>query len=114
MTQASTTPGTLRRSRIAAWGSHVPDWVVRNDDLRAYMDTSDEWIRERTGIQERRWVPRDGGVGCSDLAVEAARKCLAEAGLQPSDIQLVVFATLSPDHHFPGAGMFFQRKLGIP
>ena len=105
---------SLRRSRIAALGSYVPDWVVKNDDLRQWMDTSDEWIHERTGIRERRWVERGKGIGSSDLGVEAAKNCLTEAGLEPKDVQLVIFATLSPDHHFPGTGMFFQRKLGIP
>jgi 3-oxoacyl-[acyl-carrier-protein] synthase-3 len=78
------------------------------------MDTSDEWIRERTGIEERHWVPVGKGIGSSDLGVEAAKKALAEAGLEPKDIQLVVFATLSPDAHFPGTGVFLQRKLGVP
>jgi 3-oxoacyl-[acyl-carrier-protein] synthase-3 len=107
-------PHPLRRSRIAGLGTYVPERVVRNDDLKQWMDTSDEWIRERTGIQERHWVEVGKGIGSSDLAVEAAKKALDEAGLQPKDVQMVVFATLSPDHHFPGTGVFFQRKLGIP
>lgn len=104
----------LRRSRIAGLGSYVPDRVVRNDELRQWMDTSDEWIRERTGIVERRWVEVGKGIGSSDLGAEASRRALADAGLEPKDVQMVVFATLSPDHHFPGTGVFLQRKLGIP
>src|SRR5579883_1770677 len=104
----------MRRSRIAGLGSYVPEGVVKNDDLRQWMDTSDQWIQERTGIQERHWVERGKGIGSSDLAVEASKRALAEAGVEPSDVQMVVFATLSPDHHFPGTGVFLQRKLGIP
>lgn len=105
---------TLRRSRIAGLGSYVPDRVVKNDELRQWMDTSDEWIRERTGIEERRWVEVGKGIGSSDLAVEASKRALDAAGLKPEDVQMVVFATLSPDYHFPGTGVFLQRKLGIP
>ncbi len=104
----------LRRSRIAGVGSYVPDWVVTNDDLRQWMDTSDEWIQERTGIRERHWVRPGSMTGSSDLGVEAARRALADAGMEAKDIQLVVFATLSPDHMFPGTGVFLQRKLGVP
>jgi 3-oxoacyl-[acyl-carrier-protein] synthase-3 len=103
----------MRRSRLIGLGGYVPDRVVKNDDLKQYMDTSDEWIQERTGIRERRWVPDNSGIGSSDLGVEAARRALADAKLEPKDIQMVVFATLSPDHEFPGTGVFFQRKLGI-
>lgn len=108
------TTQTLRRSRIAGLGSYVPDRIIKNDDLRQWMDTSDEWIRERTGIQERRWVEKDKGIGSSDLAVEASKRALDAAGMKPEDVQMVVFATLSPDYHFPGTGVFLQRKLGIP
>jgi 3-oxoacyl-[acyl-carrier-protein] synthase-3 len=104
----------LRRARIAGIGSYVPEWVVRNDDLRQWMDTSDEWIQERTGIQERRWVPFHSGIGSSDLGLEAARRALADAGLEPKDVQMLIFATLSPDHEFPGTGVFLQRKLDVP
>ena len=109
-----TSAPTLRRSRVIGLGSYVPDRVVKNDDFRQWMDTTDAWIRERTGIVERRWVPEGQGLGSSDLGVEAAKLALAEAGLEPKDIQLVIFATLSLDHLFPGTGVFFQRKLGIP
>jgi 3-oxoacyl-[acyl-carrier-protein] synthase III len=106
----------MRRSKIAGLGSHVPERVVTNNDLKQWMDTSDEWIQERTGIRERRWVPEgEGGrVGASDLGAEAARRALADAGMVPGDVQMVVFATLSPDHVFPGTGCKMQPKLGIP
>ena len=97
-------------ARILATGYHVPERVVTNRDLEQLMDTTDEWIRERSGIVERRWV--DGEAG-SDLALEAARMALARAGMEPSDLDCIVLATLSPDHFFPGTGVFLQRKLGI-
>ena len=102
----------MRRSRILGIGSHVPPRVVTNHELAQLMETTDEWIVERTGIRERRWV--DEGVGSSDLGAEAARKALAAAGLGLERIQMVIFATLSPDHDFPGTGVFLQRKLGLP
>ena len=104
----------MRRSKIAGIGSYVPDRVITNEDLKQWMDTTDEWIQERTGIRERRWVPENGGVGSSDLGAEAARRALADAGVEPKDVQMVVFATLSPDHVFPGTGCKMQPKLGIP
>jgi 3-oxoacyl-[acyl-carrier-protein] synthase-3 len=75
------------------------------------MDTSDEWIRERSGILERRHV--EAGVGTSDLAVEAARRAIADAGIDPATIDFIVAATLSPDHYFPGIGVLVQAKLGL-
>ncbi len=87
---------------------------MKNDDLRQWMETSDAWIQERTGIRERRWVKFGSGVASSDLGVEAAKRALADAGLEPKDVQMVIFATLSPDHEFPGTGVFLQRKLGVP
>ena len=103
----------MRRSRLIGTGSYVPERVVTNEDLRQWMDTSDEWIQERTGIRERRWVEPGRGIGSSDLGLEAARRAIADAGLQPKDIEMVIFATLSPDHPFPGTGVFLQRKLGM-
>lgn len=102
----------MRHSRIAGLGFHVPDRVVTNDDLSQWMDTSDEWIRKRTGIAERRWV--EGDVGASELAVPAAERALAEAGLQASDLDMIVFATLSPDINFPGSSCLLQKHLGVP
>jgi 3-oxoacyl-[acyl-carrier-protein] synthase-3 len=80
--------------------------------LTQWMETSDEWIEQRTGIRERRWV--ENGVGASDLAFEATQKALAKAGWQASDIEAIIYATLSPDHNFPGDGCFLGAKLGIP
>jgi 3-oxoacyl-[acyl-carrier-protein] synthase-3 len=89
----------------------VPERVITNNDLTRWMETSDEWIRQRSGICERRWV--DDGVGSSDLAFEAAKQALGRAGLEASDLDCVIVATLSPDVYFPGSGVFLQRKLGI-
>ena len=100
------------RSYIAGIGFHVPERVVTNADLVQWMDTSDEWIQQRTGIRERRWV--EHGVGASDLALEASRKALAAAGREAGQIDAIVYATLSPDHNFPGDGCFLGAKLGIP
>lgn len=107
MTMSMATPRTI----ITGTGHYVPPRIVTNQDLEKLMDTSDEWIRERSGIRERHHV--DGGVGTSDLAVEAARRAIADAGVEPSSIDFVVAATLSPDHYFPGIGVLVQAKLGL-
>jgi 3-oxoacyl-[acyl-carrier-protein] synthase-3 len=103
----------MLRARILGTGSFVPERVVTNHELSQWMDTSDEWIVERTGIRERRWVEPGSGIGSSDLGAEAARRALADAGVDGKDIDLVVFATISPDHDFPGNGPILQRKLGL-
>ncbi len=97
---------------FAALGTHVPDRVVTNQDLTQWMETSDEWIQQRTGIRERRWA--EPGVGATDLALAATNKALANAGWKASDLDAIVYATLSPDHNFPGDGCFLGAKLGIP
>ena len=102
----------MRGSRILGLGFHVPSRVVTNDDLSKLMETSDEWIVQRTGIKERRWV--DGDVGASELAEHAARKALADAGVDAKQIDLIVFATLSPDVNFPGSGCLLGARLGLP
>jgi 3-oxoacyl-[acyl-carrier-protein] synthase III len=99
------------RARFLGTGFAVPDRVVTNDDLSRLMDTSDEWIRTRTGIQERRWV-REGETG-ADLAHAASVRALEAAGLQPGDIDLIVYATSTPDHFAPGNGVYLQRLLGL-
>lgn len=99
------------RARFLGTGFAVPDRVVTNDDLSRLMDTSDEWIRTRTGIQERRWV-REGETG-ADLAHAASVRALEAAGLQPADIDLIVYATSTPDHFAPGNGVYLQRLLGL-
>src|SRR5262249_23703289 len=101
------------RSAILGIGSYVPERVVTNDDLAKWMETSDAWIVERTGIRERRWVEEGKGIGASDLGAEAAKRALAAADVPLEKIDMVVFATLSPDHNFPGSGVFLQRKLGL-
>jgi 3-oxoacyl-[acyl-carrier-protein] synthase-3 len=103
----------MQRAGILGTGSFVPDRIVTNQDLTQWMDTSDEWIVERTGIRERRWVAPGSGIGSSDLGVEAARRALAQSGVDAKDIDLVVFATISPDHDFPGNGPILQQKLGL-
>lgn len=102
----------MPRTAFAAVASHVPDRVVTNEELTKLMETTDAWIRERTGIHERRWVRE--GTENSDLALEATRKALAKAGWQPKDVEAIVYASLSPDHMFPGDGCYLNAKLGIP
>lgn len=99
------------RTVVTGTGHYVPPRVVTNQDLEKLMDTTDEWIRERSGILERHHV--DAGVGTSDLAVEAARRAIADAGVDPASIDFIVAATLSPDHYFPGIGVLVQAKLGL-
>jgi len=100
----------VRRSAILGTGFCVPDRVVTNDDLAGLMDTSDQWIRERTGIEQRRWVQE--GQTSVDLALPAARQALEAAGLTPTDLDAIVFATSTPDHFCPGNGVYLQRSLG--
>lgn len=101
----------MKRSRILGTGRYLPEKVVTNTDLMKFMDTSDEWIQQRTGIKERRFAREDEWT--SDLGVKAAQKALEKAGLEPKDIDFVIFATLSPDHYFPGCGVAVQDKLGL-
>src|SRR2546423_10992743 len=97
------TPTSMtQRSRIMGIGMAVPSRVVTNDDLAKLFETSHEWIVERTGIEERRWV--EPGEGGAELGARAAQEALQRAGLQPSDIDLIIYATLSPDVNFPGTG----------
>jgi 3-oxoacyl-[acyl-carrier-protein] synthase-3 len=100
-----------RRTIITGIGHYVPPRVVTNFDLEKRMNTTDEWIRQRSGIIERHHV--EPGVGSSDLAAEAARLAMADAGAGPGDIDFVVAATLSPDHYFPGIGVIVQAALGL-
>ena len=103
----------VRNAFISGTGFYVPPRRVTNDDLvKQYgIETSNEWIVQRTGIEERRFA--DEGVGSSDLGVEAAKKALAKAGLKPADLDMILFATLSPEHCFPGSGVYLQQKLGL-
>lgn len=102
----------MLRTEFISTGMYVPDRVVKNDEFTQWMDTSDEWIRTRTGIEERRWVA-DGQSG-ADMASEATKRALERAGMKASDLDAIIYATLSPDHFFPGTGVFLQRQLGIP
>ena len=103
---------TLRHAFIAGVGHYVPSRVVKNAELEPLLNTSDTWIQERTGIQERRWFT-EGTDTTANMGANAARKALEMAGLQPNDVQLIVFATLSPDYFFPGSGVLMQRELGM-
>ncbi len=103
----------LRQSRILGMGAYAPERVVKNDDLKQWYDTNHDWIVERTGIVERRWIAEKDGETNADLAVQAATAALKDAGVDKDEIDMVVYATLSPDHAFPGTGVFFQRKMGF-
>ncbi len=103
---------TLRHSEIAGTGHYVPSRVVKNAELETLLDTSDAWIQERTGIQERRWF-EEGIDTTTNMGTKAAQMALADAGLTADDVQLIVFATLSPDYVFPGSGVLLQRELGM-
>jgi len=103
--------GLPSRARIAGMGHFLPPRVVTNDDLSELMDTSDEWIRERSGIRERRFV--DEGTSCTDLAEAASRRAMENAGWKPEDVEFILFATLSPDLFFPGNGVRLQHQLGL-
>ena len=97
-------------SRIAGTGSHLPERVLTNHDLERMMDTSDEWIRERTGIERRR-IAADHETTV-DLAEPAARRAIEAAGVRPEDVDFIVFGTTTPDYIFPNCGALLQQRLG--
>lgn len=97
---------------IVGTGRHVPGDPVTNDMLTRVMDTSDEWIRKRTGIERRHYA--EAGEGVSDLGVVAARNALEDAGIEASEVDAIVFCTMTPEHHFPGPSGLLGAKLGIP
>lgn len=99
-------------SKIVGVGHYVPENVVTNDDLAQYIDTSDEWIRERTGIQERRWFNPDKDT-VANMATRATKMALERAGMEAKEIEFIVFATITPDYFFPGSGVLLQRELGL-
>jgi len=101
----------MRRTEFIATGFHGPDRLVTNDDLATMMDTSDDWIVQRSGIKTRYWAS-DGETGAT-LSREAARKALAKAQLEPSAIDCIIYCTCTPDHFEPGNGVFLQRELGL-
>ena len=96
---------------ISGTGFYLPPRIVTNDELSSYMDTTDEWIQERTGIKERRYVEK--GVGPSDLAISATEQALKSACLKLSDIDFIIFATSTPDFYAPGSGCVLQEKMGF-
>lgn len=104
----------MYRSRIKGLGYYVPDNVVTNNDLKQWMETSDEWIQERTGIKERRWIDPKSGDTTSVMGAKAARIAIERSGLDKDDIDFIVFATLSPDMYFPGGGVRVQDLLDMP
>ncbi|KAA3613693.1 MAG: ketoacyl-ACP synthase III [Calditrichaeota bacterium] len=101
----------MPNARIAGMGMYVPDNVVTNDDMTKLVDTTDEWIRERSGIHERRFINEE--CGASDLALEATKIALEKANMSADEIDFIIFATLSPDYNFPGSGVLLQDKLGL-
>lgn len=102
----------MLRSKIGGIGSYVPEKVVTNDDLTKVMDTSDEWIQERTGIKERRYGKKHEET-TTTMAARASEVAIERAGIQKEEVDFIIFATLSPDYYFPGCGVLLQRELGI-
>ncbi len=100
----------MNQTKIAGIGMYVPENIVTNNDLKKYMDTSDEWIQERTGIQERRYAHRTDETTAT-MGIEAAKIAIERAGITAQDIDFIIFATLSPDYYFPGCGVLVQRAL---
>lgn len=103
----------MYNSKISGLGYYAPENVVTNEDLSKMMDTSDEWIQERTGIQERRWIVEGSEDTSAVMGAKAARIAIERAGLTAKDIDFIVFATLSPDYYFPGCGVMVQEMLGM-
>jgi 3-oxoacyl-[acyl-carrier-protein] synthase III len=102
----------MNATKIVGLGHYVPETIITNEELTKYMDTTSEWIIERTGIQQRRFIdPSKDTV--ANMATRATRMALDRAGLQASDIDFIVFATITPDYFFPGSGVLLQRELGL-
>ena len=101
----------MPKSKIKGVGFYVPDNVIKNSDLEEIMDTSDEWIQERTGIKERRWV--EGDLTTSLMGTYASKIAIKNAKISKNDIDFIIFATLSPDYFFPGSGVLLQKNLQI-
>jgi 3-oxoacyl-[acyl-carrier-protein] synthase III len=102
----------MLNSKIAGIGHYVPERAVTNNELSTIMDTSDEWIQERTGIQERRYAKKFEET-TTTMGAKAARIACERANITPQDVDFIIFATLSPDYYFPGCGVLVQRELGI-
>lgn len=105
-------PRTQVRAKISSVGTYVPPRLLTNADLEKMVETNDQWIVERTGIRERHLV--DPGVATSDLAVEAAKKCLEKRGVSPEEVEVIIVATVTPDMLFPATACLVQNKLGVP
>ena len=103
----------MYNSKISGLGFYLPENIGTNDDLSKIMDTSDEWIRERTGIKERRWIDRTSEDTTSVMGVKAAKMAISDANLTKDDIDFIIFATLSPDYFFPGAGVMVQDMMDM-
>jgi 3-oxoacyl-[acyl-carrier-protein] synthase III len=103
----------MNLSRIAGVGHYVPENIVTNDDLSKLMPTSDEWITERTGIKERRYFT-EGKDTVASMGANASRMALQRAGIDVSEVELIVFATTTSEYYFPGSGVLLQRELGLP
>ena len=99
-------------SKIVGLGHHVPETVISNQYLSTIMETTDEWIVERTGIHERRWIDASKDT-VANMAAKAARMALTRANLTEKDIEFIVFATITPDYFFPGSGVLLQRELSL-
>ena len=106
----SVRPIVGRRAKITALGAYVPPQVLTNQDLEALVDTNDQWIMERTGIKERHVLAK--GLGVSDICTEAAKKCIAARGIDPSEIELIIVGTVTPDMMFPSTACLVQHKIG--
>ena len=100
------------KSKISGVGYYVPENIVKNSDIEEMMDTSDQWIRERTGIEERRWV-NDDKLSTSLMGTYASEAAIKDSGIDKNDIDFIIFSTLSPDYYFPGSGVLLQRNLKI-
>ncbi|KRP28762.1 MAG: 3-oxoacyl-ACP synthase [Cryomorphaceae bacterium BACL22 MAG-120619-bin32] len=101
-------------SKITGLGFYVPENIVTNNDLKEFIETSDEWIQERTGIEERRWIDPKTDDNTSVMAAKASKIAIERAGLTKDDIDFIIFATLSPDMYFPGGGVRVQDILDMP
>ena len=104
----------MYNSKITGMGMYVPENIVTNKDLTSLMDTSHEWIIERTGIEERRHIKKGDGNTTATMGVKAAKIAIERADIDKNDIDLILFATLSPDYYFPGSGVIVQQHLEIP
>jgi len=103
----------MYNSKIIGLGKYLPDNVVTNDDLSKLMDTNDEWIQERTGIKERRWIKKGSDESSATMGAKAAKIAIERASLTNKDIDFIVFATMTPDYYFPGCGVQIQEMLDM-